>query len=239
MLEIAGLTVTYGGGPVLDSVSLVCRPNEVVAIIGPNGAGKTTLLRTISGLKRGHGRITWNASAIDHASPAKIVAGGISHVPEGRQLFPPLSVRENLRMGGLRDWRRNRARFRENWDVVCALFPVLAERLDQQAGSLSGGEQQMLAIGRALMNSPSLLMLDEPSLGLAPIVIENIYRVLFGLRERGLSMIIVEARPEQALQQCDRMMLLANGRVLRDARPAELTRDDQLQSLFGFVAEVN
>jgi branched-chain amino acid transport system ATP-binding protein len=233
MLAVENLTVSYGGGPVLRSVSLACAVGEIVAVVGPNGAGKTTLLRTISGIKRGRGSIRWHELEVSGKAPRHITRLGINHVPEGRGLFAPMTVAENLRIGGLRDWRRDRRQYAENLGRVHSLFPLLAKRSEQQAGALSGGEQQMLAIGRALMNSPKILMLDEPSLGLAPIIIERIYEVLVEICASGVGLLIVEANAERVPDIASRVIILSNGEVMRSEMPAELTLEQQRRALFG------
>jgi branched-chain amino acid transport system ATP-binding protein len=233
MLKVSGLTVGYGGGPVLSKISFACGDGEILGIVGANGVGKTTLLRTLSGLKRGSGSITWDETELTRKSPRAIVNIGISHVPEGRELFAPMTVDENIQVGGFRDLRRNRRRFTENRDLAWSLFPVLAERRGQQAGALSGGEQQMLAIARALMQSPKLLLMDEPSLGLAPIVIDKIYDSLVKICQTGLSMIVVEANPERVAQSAHRLITLSGGQIVTVQAASDVTRAEQRKALFG------
>src|SRR3977135_381199 len=208
MLRIEGLTAGYSAIPVLNGVSIKVEQGQFVAIVGPNGAGKTTLFKTISGIVRpSAGAITFEGTDLLSVRPAQRAHLGIAHVPEGRQVFPSLTVMENLEMGamteaGRRDWKSNIERIFE-W------LPVLAERRGQLAGTLSGGEQQMLAIGRGLASAPELLMLDEPSMGLAPTVVDGIFeRIQQVHRQHGLTILLVEQRVAEALEACDRGYVL-------------------------------
>ena len=191
MLEVENLEAGYGPIRALDRVSLEVAAGELVAIIGANGAGKTTLLMAISGVVpvRG-GQVRFEGRPITGLAPHEIVRLGIGHSPEGRRIFPRLSVRENLELGGFT--RTDRAEMRRDIDEVCGLFPVLGSRMGQMGGTLSGGEQQMLALGRALVGRPRLLLLDEPSLGLAPLVVAKIFEVIAGLSARGIAVVLVE-----------------------------------------------
>jgi branched-chain amino acid transport system ATP-binding protein len=218
MLELNDVHSGYGQQLVLREVSVRCDPGEAIAIIGPNGAGKSTLLKTIIGVvKPARGEVTWQGRGIGGQSPHRIVGRGISMVQEGRALFWNLSVQENLRLGGHLTYRRDRARYARRLEEMFELFPALAERRDQRAGTLSGGEQQMLAIGRVLIREPELLMLDEPSLGLAPIVIERIYELIGRLKASGMALIIVEPQPQHVLDVVDRVVVLDRGRIVEDA----------------------
>jgi branched-chain amino acid transport system ATP-binding protein len=213
MLAVDGLEVRYGRVPALAGVSLSVRRGELVTVVGPNGAGKTTLLRAIAGLVPPRaGTIALEGAPIAGWPPEAVVAAGLVTVPEGRELFGPLTVRENLLLGAFRHSRRHRLRHGPaDLDRVLALFPPLAQRLAIPAARLSGGEQQMLAIGRALMARPRLLLLDEPSVGLAPLVIAEIFRVIEGLRAEGLTMILVEQNARAAFRLADRGYALGPG----------------------------
>jgi branched-chain amino acid transport system ATP-binding protein len=218
MLELNDVHSGYGQQLVLREVSVRCAPGEAIAIIGPNGAGKSTLLKTICGVVRpARGSVTWQGRGIGGQSPHRVVARGISLVQEGRALFWNLTVEENLRLGGDLVYRRDRSRYAKRLHEMYELFPTLRERRTQRAGTLSGGEQQMLAIARVLIREPELLMLDEPSLGLAPIVIERIYQVIASLKQSGMSLIIVEPQPQHVLDVVDRVVVLDRGRVVEDA----------------------
>lgn len=232
MLEIEAIHAGYGSVIALDGISLSVETGEFVSIVGPNGAGKTTLFKTISGVVTPQsGKITFEGRDLlaipAHARPHL----GIAHVPEGRQVFPQLSVRENLEMGaytenGQRDWVAN-------YEMITTLFPILAERSDQQAGTMSGGQQQMLAIGRGLASSPRLLMLDEPSMGLAPTVADSIFEAVVQVRkERSLTVLLVEQRAVEALESCDRGYVIETGRVVLQGTQEELLSDDRVRQAY-------
>lgn len=214
LLEVADLRVAYDHNEVIKGISFTVAKGEVVAIIGSNGAGKSTTLRTISGLVRPRsGRIRWKGVDIAETAAERIVARGLAHCPEGRRVFPALTVLENLRAGASAR-KHNRAELSEDLETVLSLFPRLRERAKQGAWSLSGGEQQMLAIGRALMSRPELLMLDEPSLGLAPIIIEQVFDRIKELNERrGLSILLVEQNSAMALDVAHRALVLDTGAI--------------------------
>jgi branched-chain amino acid transport system ATP-binding protein len=217
MLSISKLDVAYGRARVLHGVSLDVPDRGVVAILGPNGAGKSTLLKTISGVLRAtRGSIVYDGAEIGREDPAAIVRRGIVQVPEGRHIFADLTVEENLLLGAY--GRRGRGADRR--EHIDALFPILRERLAQRGGTLSGGEQQMLAIARALMAGPRVLLLDEPSLGLAPIVVDRIYGAVATLCETGVAIVLVEQNAERARTICDRVIVLGNGHVRYDGPPA-------------------
>ncbi|WP_376788495.1 ABC transporter ATP-binding protein [Thermoflexus sp.] len=217
VLELRNLEAAYGAIRALHGLSLSLGPGEVVALLGPNGAGKTTTLRVISGLLRPvRGQVLYRGYEITGRPPATIAQLGIIQCPEGRQIFKNLTVRENLILGGYR--LRDPARERRNLERALALFPMLKERLHHPAGLLSGGQQQMLAIARALMADPEVLLLDEPSLGLAPRVVDEVFEALAQLKAQGLTMLIVEQNAEKALEIADRAYVLEAGRlVLADA----------------------
>ncbi len=231
MLEVTNLQVAYGELLALHDVNLVIRPGEMVALVGPNGAGKTTLLKTISGLLAPRaGVIRWQDEIISAASPQRIVEHGIALVPEGRRLFAAMTVRENLDLGAFT--RRAQKEKNIQLERVFKLFPRLFERQRQRAGSLSGGEQQMLALGRALMGLPRLLLLDEPSLGLAPKVVESILSILAQLHHEGMSLLIVEQNVRAALALVERAYVLEGGRIAGAGDGKQLLADDHIQAAY-------
>jgi branched-chain amino acid transport system ATP-binding protein len=231
LLDIRGIDVSYGDVPVVHGISLKIAEGEIVSLVGSNGAGKTTLLRSISGILRpSSGEIKFDGQRLDHLRPAKIVDLGISQVPEGRKLFGSLSVAVNLEMGAV--IRRARKRRQTNFDKVFALFPVLGQRRKQQAGSLSGGEQQMLAIGRSLMSEPRLLMMDEPSLGLAPLLMKTILDRIVDIRRDGTAVLLVEQNLVQALKISDRGYVIETGRIVHTGRGMDLLQDAQIKKKY-------
>src|SRR5438093_902421 len=232
MLKISGLSVAYGGLHALEDVSLEVAEGEFVTIVGPNGAGKTTLLRAISGAIRGAaGRLEFRGRDLTPLPAHQRAALGIAHVPEGRRIFSSLSVLENLELGSYR--RAARAQRAEGLEAVLALFPVLRERRQQLAGSLSGGEQQMLALGRGLMAQPDLLLLDEPSQGLGPRVVEQIFETIDRIRQsRRLTLLLVEQRVVEALELCDRGSVLETGRVVLAGARDALLADPRVQRAY-------
>jgi branched-chain amino acid transport system ATP-binding protein len=231
MLELARVTAGYGAFTALWDVSLRVDAGEAVAVVGPNGAGKTTLLRVISGLiAPREGRIAFEGADLAGHPAYDVVAHGIAHVPEGRRLFPQLTVAENLRMGAYLPAARGR--FRESLERVYTLFPVLAERQAQRAGSLSGGEQQMLAVGRALMSRPKMILLDEPSMGLAPVMVLRLFDLIRRVREEGYTILVVEQNVRQVLKLVDRAYLLEVGRIKMEGRAAELAEQDFVRKAY-------
>lgn len=231
-LTISGLHAGYGRLGVLRDIDLVVSAGEVVAVVGPNGAGKTTLLRAISGLLRPTaGSVRLGDTDVTSAGAERIAALGLAHVPENRLVFPSLTVADNLQLGG---WTRRRdGRHDERRAQVLDLFPRLADRLAQVAGSLSGGEQQMVAVGRALMADPSVLVLDEPSLGLAPKVVGEIIAALGLLRaQRDLAILLIEQNTKAAFTLADRVLVMERGRVVASGTTAELAQDDRLRSAY-------
>ncbi len=224
LLSISGLDVHYGGIQALRGVSLRVEEGEIVALLGGNGAGKTTTLRAVSGLVRAsRGEIALDGASLRKRSPDAIVRLGIGHAPEGRRVFGGMTVRENLDLGAYAV--RSRSAFAQRLEYVLATFPRLHERLEQAAGTLSGGEQQMLAIGRALMSGPRLLMLDEPSLGLAPVLVQTIFRVIAEINARGTTVLLVEQNARQALRIASRGYVLETGRVAFEGTGANLLAD--------------
>ena len=232
MLEIDGLSVAYGGLHALSGLSLTVAQGQFVAIVGPNGAGKTTLFKAISGTVAPlSGRITYDGRDLLGVPPWHRAHLGIAHVPEGRQVFSALTVLENLEMGAYPQTGRNE--WRRSLDRILALFPVLAERRHQLAGTLSGGEQQMLAIGRGIASSPQLLLLDEPSMGLAPAVADLIFERITALnREDRITLLLVEQRVAEALESCDYGYVLETGRVVLEGRHETLITDDRVRRAY-------
>jgi branched-chain amino acid transport system ATP-binding protein len=231
MLELTSVDAGYDGFQALFGVSLEVRRGEAVAVIGPNGAGKTTLMRAISGLIRPtRGTIAMDGADLLSVPARRIVALGIAHVPENRRLFPQMTIEDNLRMGSYTPAAR--AKFRERLDVVYQLFPRLRERRRQLAGTMSGGEQQMCAIGRALMSEPQLLLLDEPSAGLAPVIVQQVFALVERIRSSGLTVLIVEQNVRQVLRIVDRAYLLEAGTIRASGSAAELLDSDTIQAAY-------
>jgi branched-chain amino acid transport system ATP-binding protein len=230
LLAVRGLVAGYGETPVLRGLDLEAASGEIVAVLGSNGVGKTTLNKTLSGVLRASaGEIVFDGRRIDRLAAPEIVAAGLIHVPEGRRIFPDLNVRENLELGS---YRRAKPRRAANLEKVFALFPRLRERVRQAAGTLSGGEQQMLAIGRGLMGEPRLLILDEPSLGLSPLLVEELFALIGRLREEGLTILLVEQNVVQSLGIASRAYVLANGRITLSGRADDLADNPQLEKTY-------
>jgi branched-chain amino acid transport system ATP-binding protein len=230
LLAISGLRAGYGSTEILRGVDLIVGPGEIVAVLGSNGTGKSTLNRTISGVMRAsQGAIRFDGAAIERERPAVIVARGLIHVPEGRRIFPNLTVRENLDLGA---YRRARARRETNRSRVFSIFPRLAERQGQRAGTLSGGEQQMLAIGRGLMAEPRLLILDEPSLGLSPLLVEELFALIKTINAEGIALLLVEQNVVQSLEVAERAYILDNGRFVLEGSVADIRNDPNLKRAY-------
>ncbi|MBI1882153.1 MAG: ABC transporter ATP-binding protein [Chloroflexi bacterium] len=231
MLELQDLHVYYGSIRALDGISLRVNEGELVALIGSNGAGKSTTLKTISGLLRPRqGAIIYQGQDITRLATDRIVALGISHCPEGRRIFGGLTVRENLLLGTVQ--RKNGHTLAADLEWIFHLFPRLKERLYQSGGTLSGGEQQMLAIARALMSQPKLLLLDEPSLGLAPILVEHIFKVISQLKQEGKTILLVEQNIHQALNAADRAYVIETGRITLAGAAEELKHNPQVEQSY-------
>ncbi len=231
MLEIQDLATAYGKIEALKGVSLSARPGEVTCLLGPNGAGKTTLMMTLAGILRPkRGSIKLDGEELVGKSPAQIVARGLALVPENRLVFPALTVRENLTAGAFR--RRDRAGIRDDIDRLFQRFPRLQERAAQLAGTLSGGEQQMLAVARALMSRPRLLLMDEPSVGLAPLVVAEIFSIIRQLHAEGVSIFLVEQNAHMALKVAQHFYLMEQGRVSFSGTPGQLALDDVVQRAY-------
>jgi branched-chain amino acid transport system ATP-binding protein len=230
MLEVHNLVAGYDGVDVLRGVSVTVAAGEIVAVLGANGAGKTTLNRALSGLiQASSGHIQFDGAIISGLQPPQIVALGLIHVPEGRKIFPNMSVHENLELGSYRRARASRA---ANLDKVFDLFPRLSERTAQLAGTLSGGEQQMLAIGRGLMAEPRLLILDEPSLGLSPLLVEELFSLIVRIARDGLAVMLVEQNVVQSLELANRAYVLENGHVALSGDAETLKRDPVLAKTY-------
>ena len=234
MLEVCEVSAYYGRIRALDCVSLTVRPGEIISLIGANGAGKTTLLNTVSGVVPAvGGEVNWRGQSITRLSPEHIVRLGISHVPERRQVFGSMTVHENLTLGAYTRMRKDgKKAIQRDMDYVFKLFPVLRERIGQLAGTLSGGEQQMLAVGRGLMARPQLMLLDEPSLGLAPLLVQEIFRIIVELRRGGTTVLLVEQNARAALRVADRGYVLENGHVVMQGTAAELAENEELQRAY-------
>jgi branched-chain amino acid transport system ATP-binding protein len=231
LLEIEGLTTGYGGAPAIWDIALEVSEREIVAVIGPNGAGKSTLINTIAGLLRAErGSLRVAGAELAKVSPHQVCRHGIALVPEGRRLFAGMTVEENLEIGCYRpEARKDRARSLEH---VYALFPVLREKRQQLSGTLSGGQQQMVAIGRALMAAPRLLLLDEPSLGLAPAVVGEMFRAISRIQSEGVAILLVEQNVAQAMEIADRAYVLEEGRIVAAGLPAELLAQSRIKEAY-------
>jgi len=234
VLEIHGISAHYGGVRALDDVSFKLDEKEILALIGGNGAGKTTLLNLISGMIRpSRGNIIFKGKSILSLYPEKIVDLGIIQVPEGRHVFGPLTVKENLELGAYRRrGKQNKKKILDDFEYILALFPVLEKRLKQRAETLSGGEQQMLAIGRALMGRPVLLLLDEPSLGLAPLVVQEIISIIEKLRNEGTTILLVEQNARAALKISHRAYVLETGKVRVQGKSSELMENEAVKKAY-------
>jgi branched-chain amino acid transport system ATP-binding protein len=231
MLELSNVDASYGGFQALFGISMSVQAGEAVAVIGSNGAGKTTLLRVISGLLPATGgAMTMESTSLRDTAPHKIIETGIAHVPEGRRLFPRLSVENNLKIGAY--IRPARQKFDERLAFVYELFPRLKERRAQLAGTLSGGEQQMCAIGRALMSGPKLVLLDEPSMGLAPVIVAQVFDLVRRIRQEGYTVLIVEQNVRQVLKIADRAYLLEVGRIKASGPSGDLLASDEIRKAY-------
>ena len=230
VLAVSGLHAGYGATEVLRGVDLAVGPGEVVAVLGSNGAGKSTLNRTISGVVRPwRGTVRFADAAIERERPGTIVARGLIHVPEGRRIFPNMTVRENLDLGA---YRRGRARRAANRNRVFAIFPRLAERQGQRAGTLSGGEQQMLAVGRGLMAEPRLMILDEPSLGLSPLLVEELFALIKRINAEGTAILLVEQNVVQSLEVAQRAYILDNGLFVLEGSAEQIRNHPDLKRAY-------
>jgi branched-chain amino acid transport system ATP-binding protein len=230
VLEVSGLRSAYGRIEVLHGIDLTVQAGEIVALVGSNGAGKTTLLRTLSGVQPAtSGTIRFAGEAIERAASHRRVALGMAHVPEGRQIFAPLTVADNLRLGA---YLRRDAAIEADRERIYGMFPILAEKRDLPAGGLSGGQQQMLAIGRALMGRPKLLLLDEPSMGLAPLLVDQILEAVAGLKREGITILLVEQNATAALAIADRGYVIETGRITHSGEGAALLSDPRVREAY-------
>lgn len=231
LLQVSGIDVFYRDVQVLWDVSLHVNKGEIVTVIGPNGAGKSTLLNTIVGFQHpAKGEVTFSGSSIDHIPPEKVVQLGLTIVPEGARVFSEMSVLDNLKMGSY--IKSARAERNKSLEQVFSFFPRLHERMAQKGGTLSGGERQMLAIGRALMSRPSLLLLDEPSLGLAPLLVTKVFETIKDIAATGLTVLLVEQNVHLSLEITDRAYVLENGRVAMEGAGRELMRDEHIKKAY-------
>lgn len=231
LLELKNVTARYGDVQVLWDVTFAVRKGEIATLVGANGAGKTTSLKAISGVVRAtSGEILFDGQRLDKLSSHEIAALGIAHIPEGRRLFPMMSVRENLEIGAISSAAK--AKRASSLDKIFTLFPKLKERERQLTGTLSGGEQQMVAIGRGLMARPRLLMFDEPSLGLAPIVVREMFAIIRGINEEGITVLLVEQNVQQSLKISNRAYVLENGRVTLEGAGSELLNDERVRAAY-------
>jgi len=230
MLRLEDVSTFYGQIRALDLVNLTVQPGEIVTIIGANGAGKTTLLNTVCGLlKPRHGEIYFDGKPISDLAPESIVSLGLSHVPERRQVFSTMTVMDNLVLGA---YQRNDSKVQQDIEQSLEQFPILQKRQKQTAGTLSGGEQQMLAIARGMMSRPKLLMLDEPSVGLAPLMVREIFRIITSLREAGATILLIEQNAKAALRMADRGYVMENGRIVLQGTAKELMADEGVQKAY-------
>jgi len=235
LVEIRDLWVSYGKALILEGLSMEIEAKELVAVIGPNGAGKTTLLRAVSRVAEPRGSIIFDGKRIDHLSPVEVVKLGVIHCPERRRLFPDLSVEDNLRMGA---YLRNKDKVGIETDLgkMFSLFPILQERRNQDARTLSGGEQQMLAIARSLMSQPKFLMMDEPSMGLALLVKRLIAETIKGIRDNGVTILLVEQDADLAFSVADRVYVLEHGKVALQGLPEDLMKDNYIKEIYLGIA---
>lgn len=230
LLKVENLSAFYGPLQALHQISLDVDAGELVAIIGPNGAGKTTCLKALSALIRTEGRVWFNGTNISGLTPHKLIEMGIVQCPEGRQLFPDMTVEENLRLGAF--LRTDKVGIKQDMDKVSSLFPILHDRRSQKAGTLSGGEQQMLAIGRALLSKPQILMLDEPSFGIAPIIVDRIFYVIRQLNEEGLTTLLVEQNASLALDVADRAYVVEGGKFVLSGTAQEISANPSVRETY-------
>jgi branched-chain amino acid transport system ATP-binding protein len=230
LLEVSGLRAGYGATEILRGLDLTVLPGQIVSVLGANGAGKSTISLTISGVVRcWRGSIRFKGKAIERDRPSDIVAGGLIHVPEGRRIFPNMTVRENLDLGAYRRGSRRRS---DNRNRVFSIFPRLAERQAQRAGTLSGGEQQMLAIGRGLMAEPELLVLDEPSLGLSPLLVEELFKLIKEINGQGIALLLIEQNVVQSLEVSQRAYVLENGQFVLQGPSSEISDNPDLKRTY-------
>ena len=231
MLKVENIDMSYGDLQVLWDVSFEIRDGEILVLVGANGAGKSSIIKTISGLQKvSRGKITFQGQDITNKNPEDILKMGIVHVPEGRRLFNEMTVEENLILGSL--WGEAKAKRNETMEMCYELFPKLKERRNQLAGTLSGGEQQMVAIARGLMSLPKLLMLDEPSLGLAPVLVQDVFEIVKSVNRQGITVLLVEQNVQSTLKFCDRAYVLENGKIVLEGTGQELLNNEHVKEAF-------
>ncbi|WP_059104940.1 ABC transporter ATP-binding protein [Shouchella shacheensis] len=232
MLTLSDVSVRYGAYEALTDISMTVKQGELACLLGANGAGKSTIFRTISGLNKPvRGQIKWKGHSIGGMAPSKLVTLGIGHCPEGRKLFPEMTVYENLRMGAYSTKKRGKD-LAQTMEEVYALFPILEEKKNNQAGSLSGGQQQMLAIGRTMMSKPTLVLFDEPSIGLAPLIVEQVFDVIKTINEAGTTVLLAEQNANAALKIADRGYVIEDGRIVLEGTKDELFSNDAIRKAY-------
>lgn len=233
MLKVENLNVHYGVIHAIEDVSLEVKEGEIVTLIGANGAGKTTILHTITGLKKAtSGSVTWDNVNLLKEEPSKIVTHGVAHVPEGRHIFVDMTVRENIEMGAYMYGRKDKDKVMERMEDVFRKFPRLKERQNQLAGTFSGGEQQMLAVGRALMSDPKIILMDEPSMGLSPLLVQEIFSIIREVNEQGITVLLVEQNAKMALRIADRAYVLETGKIKLSGDAKELLYNDEVRKAY-------
>lgn len=233
MLKVENLNVHYGVIHAIEDVSIEVNDGEIVTLIGANGAGKTTILHTITGLKKAtSGTVTWDDTNLLAEVPSKIITHGVAHVPEGRHVFIDMTVRENLEMGAYMLGRKDKDKIAERMDNVFVKFPRLKERQSQLAGTLSGGEQQMLAVGRALMSNPKIILMDEPSMGLSPLLVQEIFSIIKEVNDQGITVLLVEQNAKMALKVAHRAYVLETGKIKLSGDAKELMSNDEVRKAY-------
>lgn len=233
MLKVEKLNVHYGVIHAIEDVSIEVNDGEIVTLIGANGAGKTTILHTITGLKKAtSGAVSWDGVNLLKEEPSKIITHGVAHVPEGRHVFIDMTVRENLEMGAYLYGRRDKDKVAERMEAVFQKFPRLKERQNQLAGTFSGGEQQMLAVGRALMSDPKIILMDEPSMGLSPLLVQEIFDIIKEVHEQGITILLVEQNAKMALKAADRAYVLETGKIKLSGDAKELLKNDEVRKAY-------
>lgn len=233
MLKVEKLNVYYGVIHAIEDVSLEVKDGEIVTLIGANGAGKTTILHTITGLKKASaGSVLWDGVNLLKEEPSKIITHGVAHVPEGRHVFIDMTVKENLEMGAYMYGRKEKDKVAERMETVFQKFPRLKERQNQLAGTFSGGEQQMLAVGRALMADPKIILMDEPSMGLSPLLVQEIFDIIKEVNEQGITILLVEQNAKMALKVADRAYVLETGKIKLSGDAKELLRNDEVRKAY-------
>lgn len=233
MLKVEKLNVHYGVIHAIEDVSIEVNDGEIVTLIGANGAGKTTILHTITGLKKAtSGTVSWDGVNLLKEEPSKIITHGVAHVPEGRHVFIDMTVRENLEMGAYMYGRREKDKVMERMEAVFQKFPRLKERQNQLAGTFSGGEQQMLAVGRALMSDPKIILMDEPSMGLSPLLVQEIFAIIKEVHEQGITILLVEQNAKMALKAADRAYVLETGKIKLSGDAKELLKNDEVRKAY-------